>query len=96
MEMNDFKTVMQKLASECNNKDMQGICILTQSDDEGKGISVMVCGDPTEITIAIMRAMASDSKVKAIIKIAAENYNIVKRSSDNSNNETLFEDFNLN
>lgn len=96
MEMNDFKTVMQRIASECNSKGVQGICILTQSDDEGKGVSAMVCGDPAEITIAIMRVMASDSKIKAIIKTAAENYQIVKGASGDSNNENILKDFNLN
>lgn len=96
MEMNDFKTVLQELASDCRSKDMQGICILTKKDTEGMGVSALACGDTVEITMAIMRAMASDSKIRAMFKIAVENYNIFKESTENSIIEKVFKDFNRN
>lgn len=95
MKKNDLKAVLEELSANFCSKEIQGICILTQKDAEGTGVAAMVGGDIVEVIIAIMRAMANDDKICAIIRTAAENYDLIKERPD-SFMERLFKGFNLN
>lgn len=95
MKKNDLKAVLEELGANCCSKEIHGICILTKKDAEGTGVAGMVVGDIVEVTIGLMKAMANDDKICAIIRTAAENYDLIKERPD-CIIERLFKGFNSN
>ncbi|MGZ2600279.1 hypothetical protein [Bacteroides fragilis] len=70
----DFEEMLEKFASNCKEKKIDGICILTTQGEEKSGIAALQCGEPTEIIMAIIKIMHTDSRARAILETAVQFY----------------------
>lgn len=70
----DFEEMMEKLALNCKEKKIDGICILTTQGEEKSGIAALQCGEPTEIIMAIIKIMHTDPRARTILETAVQFY----------------------
>lgn len=72
MEKDNLKAILEELAFSCISNKIHGISILSQKEGDKNSVAAIVSGNPVEIIIAVVKAMNSDRRVKAILEAAVE------------------------
>lgn len=68
----NFKKIIEQLASDCREENIDGLCILSRKGENDKSLTAMICGNLTEIALATVMAMKNEPRMKALLESAVE------------------------
>lgn len=78
METNNVQEVLDEILASCKMYDLQGVFILSQKIEDGRGTACLIYGNMARIIMDIMRTMNTNPQVASIFKIAVENHSSLK------------------
>lgn len=57
MEKINLKAKIEEFAIDCTNYKLNGLCILSQKEKDKSALAAVVCGNPVDIVMAIIKSM---------------------------------------
>lgn len=89
MEKNNLKAKIEEFAIDCTNYKLNGLCILSQKEKDKSALAAVVCGNPVDIVMAIIKAMNEEPLMAKIIEAAVEYQKHLNELADSDINELL-------
>lgn len=91
MENINLKTKIEEFAIDCTNYKLNGLCILSQKEKDKSALAAVVCGNPVDIVMAIIKSMNEEPLMAKIIEAAVEYQKHLDELDDSDIDELLKE-----
>lgn len=85
----NLKTKIEEFAIDCTNYKLNGLCILSQKEKDKSALAAVVCGNPVDIVMAIIKSMNEEPLMAKIIEAAVEYQKHLNELADSDIDELL-------